>query len=303
MELASALIQGPVSWVCLRTVSSGWLWQPDGWGYVPTLLVVCPGGDPVLEPAGYCVGLGVKTQPPGAPMPMFILRVSTPVLPSQWAIANACLPSRPSKTHRKVWSSYGVTGLPWVPVHVNTWFAVEFLLSSVLWGSCTQALCWPSKPNALGVLLPMPHSWVGEPDVGLRALTIVGKAMWYNFPVSGSPTQHVWDLNYIVKASLLPSHCGFFFVFVCRIALLESLSSFLIDSCSAVSCNVGVFLRGGEFKPTPPSYCSRSPESQHMIQWPIYLLEDLGPSLGFLFTFPFWPWVSNFISLWASLQS
>ena len=77
-----------------------------------------------------------------------------------------------------------------------------------------------------GLLLPMPHSQVGESDVGLRTLTIVGKAMWYNFPVSGSPTQHVWDLNYIVKASLLPSHCGFFFVFVCRIAFLEGSSLF-----------------------------------------------------------------------------
>ena len=70
----------------------------------------------------------------------------------------------------------------------------------------------------------MPDPQAGESDMGLR--TIVGKAMLYNFPVCGSPTQHVWDLKYIVKVSLLPSHCGFFFVFVCRIAFLEGSSLF-----------------------------------------------------------------------------
>ena len=47
--------------------------------------------------------------------------------------------------------------------------------------------------------------------------------------------------DYIAKAHLLLS------VFGCRISLLLS-SVFFVDSCSAVSCDSGVFMRGVELK-------------------------------------------------------
>ena len=46
-----------------------------------------------------------------------------------------------------------------------------------------------------GFLLRMPDPQAGDPDMGLRTLTLVGKPLQYNyFPVCGSPTQWVWDL-------------------------------------------------------------------------------------------------------------
>ena len=52
--------------------------------------------------------------------------------------------------------------------------------------------------------------------------------------------------NYILKAPLLLSHCGFF-IFGCRLSFLVGLSLF-VDGYSAVSCDFGVFMRGGELK-------------------------------------------------------
>ena len=52
--------------------------QPDGWGCVPTLLVVCPELTQYWNLQAIVWGRvsGPKRQPPGAPMSMFILRVS-----------------------------------------------------------------------------------------------------------------------------------------------------------------------------------------------------------------------------------
>lgn len=50
--------------------------QPDGWGYVPTLLVVCPEVTQYWNLQAIVWVLVSKRQPPGALMPMFILRVS-----------------------------------------------------------------------------------------------------------------------------------------------------------------------------------------------------------------------------------
>ena len=51
--------------------------------------------------------------------------------------------------------------------------------------------------------------------------------------------------DYIAIAPLLPSHRDFFFVFGCRISFLVG-SSLFVDGCSAVSCDFGVFVRGGQ---------------------------------------------------------
>ena len=70
---------------------------------------------------------------------------------------------------------------------------------------------------------------VGKPDVGLRTFTPVGGLLWYkSSPVSESPTQQLCDLIFIVIAPLLPSHCGFSFVFGCGVSFLVSSSVFLL---------------------------------------------------------------------------
>ena len=58
--------------------------------------------------------------------------------------------------------------------------------------------------------------------------------------------------DFIVIAPLLPSHCGFFFLFGCRVSFLVGSSVFLVDGCSAVSCDFGVFVRMREL----PSFYS-----------------------------------------------
>ena len=101
---------------------------------------------------------------------------------------------------------------------------VEFLRSNPA-GLQSQMLC--------GLLLLLPDPQAGEPDVGLRTFTPVGELLWYNFPVCGSPTQQVRDLILLQLCPLLPSHCGFFFLFGCRISFLVDSSGF-VDGCSSV---------------------------------------------------------------------
>ena len=84
--------------------------------------------------------------------------------------------------------SYGVTPLPWVPVHVKPLGhppVVESLSHPVLWSACTQAH-WPQSQMFWRLLLPMPRPQAGEPDLGLKTLTPMGEPLWYNyFPVCG----------------------------------------------------------------------------------------------------------------------
>ena len=98
------------------------------------------------------------------------------------------------------------------------------------------------------LLLLMPGTQAGEPDMGLRILTLVGKLLQYNYsPVCGWTTQGVWDL---IISRVCPSyhHVGFLlYVFGCRISFLVGSSLFLIG-CSAISCNFGVLVRGGKLK-------------------------------------------------------
>ena len=53
--------------------------------------------------------------------------------------------------------------------------------------------------------------------------------------------------DYIMKVPLLPSCCGFVFVFGCRLSSLVDLSLFF-DGHSTVSCDLGVFIRGDKLK-------------------------------------------------------
>ena len=55
--------------------------------------------------------------------------------------------------------------------------------------------------------------------------------------------------GFVAVVPFLPSCCGFFFVCGCRVSFLEVSSvlfCFLVDGCSAVSCDLGVFERRGE---------------------------------------------------------
>ena len=52
--------------------------------------------------------------------------------------------------------------------------------------------------------------------------------------------------DYVAKAFLLPSCCGFF-VSEFEVSFLVS-SSLFVNGCSAISCDFDVFMRGGELK-------------------------------------------------------
>ena len=85
----------------------------------------------------------------------------------------------PRPTGRSGPGSYGVTALPWVPVHMKPCVCplrVESLFPSVLWSSCTQAPL-ASKVKCSGLLLPMPDPQAGAINVGLRTLTPVGEPL------------------------------------------------------------------------------------------------------------------------------
>ena len=59
--------------------------------------------------------------------------------------------------------------------------------------------------------------------MGLRTFTTLGEVLWYYCPpVCGSPTPGVWDLILLWLYPLLPSHCGFSFVFGCGTSLVSS---------------------------------------------------------------------------------
>ena len=52
--------------------------------------------------------------------------------------------------------------------------------------------------------------------------------------------------DFILIVPLLPSFCGFFFVFGGRISFFDRHQHFSDDGCSAVSCDSGVFVRKSE---------------------------------------------------------
>ena len=61
--------------------------------------------------------------------------------------------------------------------------------------------------------------------MGLRTFTPVGGVLWYKCsPVCESA---VMGFDFIVIAPLVPSHCGFSFVFACGVSFLVSSSVFL----------------------------------------------------------------------------
>ena len=61
--------------------------------------------------------------------------------------------------------------------------------------------------------------------------------------------------DYVVKVLILPFCCGLVFVFGCKI-LFGRFQSFFVNSCSTVSCDFGVFARGGDLQSFYPAIFS-----------------------------------------------
>ena len=63
------------------------------------------------------------------------------------------------------------------------------------------------------LIFPVPESWAGEPDMGLRTLTPVGEPLQYNPPTCGSATQASHVISIYCKSTsptsltVIPSLC------------------------------------------------------------------------------------------------
>ena len=182
----------------------------DGCGTVHTLLVVSP--EASQHWSLQAVGWGQISVPKWQPVGELILsnipwglhhQCPCPHYGPQPTFTSPVEPPRP--IGRSGSGAYGVTALPWVPVHVKPCVhppRVEFCFPQSCgapalkphWPSKLNVL-GPSKLNVLGAPPLMPDPQAGKPDMGLRTFTPVGEPLPYNyFPVCGSPIQQVWDL-------------------------------------------------------------------------------------------------------------
>ena len=119
--------------------------------------------------------------------------------------------------------------------------------------------CWPSQSESLGAPPPVARScdwkaWYGAQECHLFSLIIFQfivtclVAMWFDF---------------IMVVPFLPSYCGLFFVFGCRVSFLVGSSIFLVNSWT-VSCDFIVFVRRDEFMSFYSSILPASP-------WPLLI--------------------------------
>ena len=67
-------------------------------------------------------------------------------------------------------------------------------------------------------------------------------------------------VDFIVIAPLLPSHCGFSFVFGYGI-FFDEFQCFPVDDCSAISCDSGALARGNESTSFYSAILNQSPVS------------------------------------------
>ena len=135
--------------------------------------------------------------------------------------------------------SYGVSALPWDPVHMKACVCLSRMESPFLpvpWSSWAQALM---PLNAKCSKSSSPQCQIPRHG-NLTWGTPIGEPLWYGyFPVCGLPTQWVWGCLYhvITPPTILmwPPLC-----FCSRI-------SFLIV-CSLFGCNLVAFMREGELQ-------------------------------------------------------
>ena len=74
---------------------------------------------------------------------------------------------------------------------------------------------------------------------GRTSLVLLFSSLWAAHPAS-------MGLDFNMIASLLPSHCGFFFVFGCRVPFLDGFWHPPMDGCSTASCDFGALTGGDE---------------------------------------------------------
>ena len=183
------------------------------WGCVPTVLVVWPEASQHWRLQAVWRGqVSVPKSPPPEELTQMCilwgLCQQCPCLHSEPQL-NPASPGDPLRpAGRSSPGSYGVTALPWVPVHVKPCVCpprVESLFPPVLCSSCAaQApLAFKAKCSRGS------SSWCQTPRLGSLTLgselSLLGEPLRYNyFSVCGSPTWWVWDLIISQKPS---SYC------------------------------------------------------------------------------------------------
>ena len=140
----------------------------DGWGCVPALLVVWPEASQhwSLQAVGWGQALVPRSQARRLPPARVHINDHSSVCQPpafmilERATAAPCLPRRPSKTSREVWPR-----LLWSHCFCPQSQCTQDLVYALQeWSLCFPQSCgaptvkppWPSKPNALGLLLPVP---------------------------------------------------------------------------------------------------------------------------------------------------
>ena len=125
----------------------------------------------------------------------------------------------------------------WVLVHTRSCLCpprLESLFSPVLWKSCNQI------PVASKVRVPRFPNSFGNPQVGSLTWGFEPLQQWANFfgiivlQSVGHPPAGM-RLDFIVIVPLLPSHCGFSFVFGCGVSFFSGFQNLLIDGYSTAN--------------------------------------------------------------------
>lgn len=102
-----------------------------------------------------------------------------------------------------------------------------------------------------GLLLLLLLVQTGKSYVGLRTFTALGELLWCNIlQFVGHPLAHM-GFGFTTIVPLLPTYCGFSFIFECMVLFLVD-STLFVNSCSAVISEFDVSIRRGE----PTSFCS-----------------------------------------------
>ena len=173
---------------------------------------------------GSMVGLLVTSKRTHAntcfPRPLLLVSLS----PWQ-APANPYLFRRPSNIHRQIWLS-----LLWDYCSFPLGFvcALQESLFSPVCGHSVIKSCCPSKSDSLGIPIPLLDPQVGKSMWGLETLqqwenflVLLLSSLWVAHPVSTG-------FYFCVIAPLLPSCCGFSFVFGLGVSLLVGSSLVLL---------------------------------------------------------------------------
>ena len=97
----------------------------------------------------------------------------------------------------------------------------------------------------LGFTVPLSNPQAGKPDISEplqqweNFLVLLFCSLWVTHPVG-------MEFDFIMIVPLLPSCCGFFIFFECRVNFSGGLQHPPVDSCSTANCNFGAFTGGDE---------------------------------------------------------